>query len=569
MRNAQAQPFLEDAIVIDCPICHVKNNDDARFCAECGQRLSGGAQSSVPTEPVQPLRSPQQQPPQQQAPQRLHSPLLSDAGPQADATHHGAGLGPNSASGEVNRLRQMSTRQQQEQQGQPPAQPYKNPFDPRNAAPPDMPPSAGGAGPNSTSAEAPKKLRSPLLSGEEFDEDYIDDEPQQQQPGGRGLRSPLLGGGEGGGGALRSPMLGGGGRQLPQDEYDEEPQPGGGLRSPLLGGGGGGGYGGSDRRKLPDSPYPGQERRRGGLRSPMLSSEEGEYYEEEYYEDEPLDEDNPNVLRSPLLAAKRPLSDRPKPEPSPQASNLQHPPRPGQMPDLGPNVQNPNSSYSNLRSIRGQGSAPPAVPPAPFEQPAQLAQPAPNQPQAQQQAQPQQWPAGGPPTNVPQSFLSGFSGAAATPPVGPSTAAQPVRPPEADQFSSGGGTGGGINVQPPTPSRSMPPYQAGIDQPTEDVSRAKGRSKILSQYDSDDADEDYAPTPYGGSRYGMEPSSGPPSPLPKIIGAIAVLVLIVKLWAFSQFAASQWMQTPWLVADQVVMIGTLICLAVLAFTRRN
>lgn len=224
--------------MIDCPICHVKNNDDARFCLECGQRLGGQAgPSGMPPEaaqqrPVQqqpPLSQPQPQqpPPQSQPPeqprQKLRSPMLDDSDDEPMPQGGGGYGAPQQSPGEVNRLRQMSSRQQDPPNA--PDRQFKNPYDPRNA-----PPEAQA--PAHPPEQHQRKLRSPLLSGEEFDEEFPDDPAQSGSRSGAGLRSPLLGGGEGGGGGgLRSPMLGGGGgaKQQPQyDEYDDEPQGGGG-----------------------------------------------------------------------------------------------------------------------------------------------------------------------------------------------------------------------------------------------------------------------------------------------------------------------------------------------------
>ena len=40
--------------MIECPICHVVNDDQAFFCSECGQRFSSASQSSgFPQQPGQ------------------------------------------------------------------------------------------------------------------------------------------------------------------------------------------------------------------------------------------------------------------------------------------------------------------------------------------------------------------------------------------------------------------------------------------------------------------------------------------------------------------------------------
>jgi hypothetical protein len=605
--------------VIDCPICHVKNNDDARFCAECGQRLTGQSSTSSLTEPTPALPprsaapSPQQpqQPPQQpaQAPPppaqaapppadqhrpRLKSPLLSGdedygGGPQ----QFGAGQAGTTDDAGVNRLRQMGNRPEpgNANPSVDPNRPFKNPYDPRNSMPQDQQQPSSG--------EAHRKLRSPLLSGEEFDDsDFAEQDPPPSNVRGGGLRSPLLGGGEGGGG-LRSPMLGGGrGQQQYEEDYDDEPQGGGGLRSPLLGGGAGGaGYSGAERRRAADQQYGGTERRKGGLRSPILGGGTDEYYDDYYEDDEAIDEDNPNVLRSPLLAAKRPLSDRPRNESAPAQSNMQNPPPAGQMPDIGRNLPSPSSSYTSLRSIKNAGG--------PAQQPPQMVPPAPQEPQPQPYSQrpyePQQpmapaatggampgpgpqsappqpsfgspspTPPGppsqpsGPPQSVPPSFSRHESQPMAPQPAPSVPTAQPVRPDEISTFNraSGPSTEGSINVQPPISNSKTPSYKddAATDEPV--ALRGKRRAGLLSNYDGDNEESEYAaPSPFQ--------SNAPASPLPKIICAIASILFLVKTWSFmTGFMSSDWRNFSWLMMDQLTMIGMYLCVAILAFTRRD
>lgn len=210
-------------------------------------------------------------------------------------------------------------------------------------------------------------LRSPLLSGDDMQEEDpevqrlkrtsrnsgstatpepTDETPQRRS---RGLHSPLLGGddqvstggtGSKGRSSLRSPLLG-------ADDFDDEPTPHQNvsgkisksvpLHSPLLGGDEdfGGGRHKSERtefphrsrnRELHDSdsfgdaegaePQP-QQRISGRvsgrrLHSPVLDGTGDFYLEEQNYQPETYDENDPNVLRSPLLAAKQKLSiDKP------------------------------------------------------------------------------------------------------------------------------------------------------------------------------------------------------------------------------------------------------------------
>jgi hypothetical protein len=624
--------------VIDCPICHVKNNDDARFCAECGQRLASQGGPSL-NEAIPAAQAPRQAapPPAQAAPPpipseqqrpKLKSPLLSGdddygsggAGGGSGAAQQYGGAGGDDAG--VNRLRQMGGQQRQQpvDPATDPNRPFKNPYDPRNAMPPENQQPSG-------SQEGPRKLRSPLLSGEEFDDsDFAEQDPPPANIRGGGLRSPLLGGGEGGGGGSRSPKLGGG-RQGSYDDADEEPHTGGGgLRSPLLGGGGD--YGGTDRRRAEDAQYGGQERRR-GLRSPILGGGGGEYYDDYEEDDEPIDEDNPNVLRSPLLAAKRPLSDRPRTGPMPAQSNTKNPPPVGQMPDIGRNLPNPSNSYTSLRSVRNAAPsstpAPQAVPPVPTEPvpqqyqqqpynmyqqqqgqqqqgqqqqgyqghpqgllPHQQPAPTPQQPAAgnqapgvgswgastgspsnpAQQAPPGQSPVG-PPTNVPPSFSSvqPERRPPAEPPAVPT--AQPIRPDEVARFNRATerSTEDSINVQAPISGTqaAISPGKLSMDEPTRGARRRPGLLSSGYGDDEEDNQQSYsAPSPYRRDELAQ------PSPLPKIIGALAMVLFLVKAFSFfTGFMASDWKNFSWLMLDQITMLGMYLCVAVLAFTRKD
>ena len=588
--------------MIDCPICHVKNDDDARFCAECGQRLSPSS-----GQPDAGARRPDAQDPsgrQQGQGTRLNSPLLS-GGPE-DIPATGA-----ADAAEVNRLRQMTSRGKDERPVAPPVEtPYKNPYDPRN-----NPLNANQAQPQGgQGSEPPKnKLRSPLLSGEDFDDD--DYQEEAPPPTGRGghLRSPLLGGGDSGsgGGGLRSPLLGGGGgggRQQPHDDYDNEEQghSSSGLRSPLLGGGGGSNYPGSDRRKPTNASFDGQDRRKSGLRSPILggSDDHDDYQYNDYDDDdEPIDEDNPNVLRSPLLAAKRPLTDRSTAAKSPAGSYAQNAARgiqPSEAQQFAQAPQSPASSYTSLRSISSASrSAPTSVPPAPNQpgSPPAMGQPQsgpPGQataPQGYQYGVNQQ--AGGPQgapgiSGNPQAGMGGvpqqggmpapMSGGMQTSPAqGPQGWPQPGGPSSLTSPSNAGpqtqppspetnqAITGGIRVQPPksgTSSTDMITALAktgntGTVSPDYDTPRPKTRSRMPGQAAVDE-DQDYPPNPvYGGQQE-------PPSPLPKIIAGVACLLLLLKAWAMMGFFGSQWVQVQWLVIDQIVALATVACLIVLA-----
>lgn len=220
--------------MINCPICSVVNDDSARFCAECGQRLQpdpapAAAETLKEPEIVAPVHQPEPTP----APIQ---PIASAPLPSIEELK-------------------------------------------KSAIPP----------------KPVKKLHSPLLKP---DPDYDDEEPAAMPPSkkGRSLRSPILGGSE--------PSY----EFEAEDEYASKHK---GLRSPLLGGG-----------EVEQSHRFVEEHhsRPGHLHSPLLDSTYDEY--DDFIDDFETVED-PNVLRSPLLAAKVPMhshSHEPaQPTPEPQA----------------------------------------------------------------------------------------------------------------------------------------------------------------------------------------------------------------------------------------------------------
>lgn len=221
--------------VINCPICSVVNDDAARFCAECGQRLQPDP-APVPTQ--MPANEPEiaVPPPVQAAPEIV--PTQPAATPEA-----------------ISAIEEAK----------------------RPTAPKPM-----------------KKLHSPLLKPDEYEEE----EPPIHTTGkkGRSLRSPILGGSE--------PSYE---YESEQDEFASKHK---GLRSPLLGG--------SDveqpQHRFASEP---SHTRPGHLHSPLLDSTYDEY--DDFIDDFETVED-PNVLRSPLLAAKVPMhthSHEPKEETPP------------------------------------------------------------------------------------------------------------------------------------------------------------------------------------------------------------------------------------------------------------
>ncbi len=295
--------------MIQCPLCQMINDDQTRFCAECGARLGpapGGPPAQAPPGPPG---------------AKLSSPML----------------GSGQENIEVDRLRKMSN--QDQNQSRPPEKPAKKLRSPLLASDEDdfdePPAPQRGRG---AQGQSRQHLHSPLL-GDGGEDDFVT--PQHtggrggplhspllgdagshgvhhdsNSPSGKHLNSPLLGdaGAHGdtpppqaGSGKhhLHSPLLGGGDDD--GDYYDEPAPRKGGLHSPILGGGGGGAQTGG----------------RSGLRSPMFAAAGGgggqDYYDE-YEEDPYADEDNPNILRSPLLSSK--MNEAPgagrAPKPKPQ-----------------------------------------------------------------------------------------------------------------------------------------------------------------------------------------------------------------------------------------------------------
>ncbi|MBX9689809.1 MAG: hypothetical protein K2X27_24075, partial [Candidatus Obscuribacterales bacterium] len=307
--------------MIQCPICQMINEDQTRFCAECGARLGPAPapspqapqapaqfQSQAPAYPPAPPQAPVQPQSAQPSPQsRLNSPMLAGSG---EAPQVFAGQAPtNRDPAEIERLRKMAGRPEVPQTDGVP----RNPYDPRN----DPRMQAQNQPQDQQQAPLPqakpvKKLRSPLLAG---DDEFEDDEPPVQQrrapAAGQHLHSPLLGdaGAHGqqheapqpsGRQHLHSPLLGDAGAHGqhldpaamtpagtsgrhglhspllgdPDDYDDAPPQQAGGsqrhLHSPLLGDAGS--HGQHQEHGQPSRPH---------LHSPLLGSAEDEYYEDE------------------------------------------------------------------------------------------------------------------------------------------------------------------------------------------------------------------------------------------------------------------------------------------------
>lgn len=230
--------------MINCPICSVVNDDSARFCAECGQRL------------------------------------------QADPAP--AGMEPGFKVEETIVTVATST------ETVPTPEVVPTPL--------ATPPVSEETKPTMIPPKPAKKLHSPLLKPE-ADWDVEEEEPAPTSKKGRSLRSPILGGGE---------------PAYDYDAADEFASKHKGLRSPLLGGG---------DVEPPQHRFVGEPAptRPGHLHSPLLDSTYDEY--DDFIDDFETVED-PNVLRSPLLAAKVPMHSHshepatPTPEPVEPVSSV-------------------------------------------------------------------------------------------------------------------------------------------------------------------------------------------------------------------------------------------------------
>lgn len=363
--------------MIDCPICHVPNDDDARFCAECGQRLQQPTPQPGPPPAVPPgtftgafnqINAPAEQPaspapapsptPEHSpavAASKLHSPLLGASSSVPSGPGPGASDPISSNNPELDRLRRMT----------------------RDNEPPAGVPTGAPPEPDQGHSQPPRKLRSPLLAQEEFDDDEPTSFGGQQgggQAGSHGSAFPHRQSAQ-----LRSPLLGNdeGGEQHPPDKSTGDTSRGGKMRSPLLGGGRGGA-----EPEYDDYQNNNQGPPRGGntgsgkkLRSRMLSGGGDDYggsnFEEDYEEDPYADEDNPNMLRSPLLAAKRPRGGTGShSQPTPGGPLPTVPPAPGAPSTIQPSAPHiaPQPAQAQQMTSQGPPQAP-SLPPQPAQAP--------------------------------------------------------------------------------------------------------------------------------------------------------------------------------------------------------
>ncbi|MBY0357712.1 MAG: hypothetical protein K2W82_06900 [Candidatus Obscuribacterales bacterium] len=368
--------------MIQCPICQILNEDQSRFCKECGARMTGG--QTVP----------------------------EVAG--------------------------------------------------NNPAP----------GPAKT---APKKLRSPLLAAEEFDE-----EPYEEVP--------------------------------PPNRAGSKPQH---LHSPLLGSG--------DEAPLPRP-----------LRSPLLSNVDKPkfdiYYDADDY-DPYADEDNPNILRSPLLSAKVPLEEGRKAQPKPV---------PQQEPQIAAQVASPVIPPVVQPPVAQPPQAPVLPPPtAPMDNSPPLpsfAQPPISKPQVLPAQQQEQFP-----------DMTQFRRPADVPPVVPPelapapqsfTAPAPVYTPPAPSVQP-------IAPSPPVVNKPEPPVAS--PPPRRMASKMLGNAESLEE---DDEPSFRQPTGFAPKQFAGGSDQQQSSPLVKILGGVVILMAIIKTLAVMQYMPTQMGQYPPFLMDE-------------------
>lgn len=399
--------------------------------------------------------------------------------------------------------------------------------------------SSARGGQDSTGSR-PKHLRSPLLGGDDIDEDF-DDEPRrgpasrsQSKPTTKGgLRSPLLGG-AGDDDDYEEPQGRGGFPRRSRDILDDEPQERGsgrGLRSPLLGGGSDesddsafsslrrtnrpSGNFPNDRRSKPDVWDPGSDEssakpRR--LRSSLLGGGSSDDYDD--YDDEDEEIADPKALRSPLLRAVTSAHEQ-----VPPAKPQQQPPTPPQSCQQG-------QGYAGQQDTGSPLFRQPLTPPQPNNNyaepiPQQMQQsPDMQQQQMQQQMQQQAYP---PPQPPPQPPVQQASSPFAREPA-PTLIDQPV--PSRLSTSNMPTT-----VKPSKPARFQPEEPEITSRPSFD------------KFASD------APDQRGGGA----------SVSPAVAG-LCVLGIILKGWYFFSYP-SMWNQAPF-VADQFAEILVMVALII-------
>ncbi|HIA53209.1 MAG TPA: zinc ribbon domain-containing protein [Candidatus Melainabacteria bacterium] len=518
--------------MIECPICHVMNEDGAHFCAECGQRFTPAGPPQPPAlGSVQPGFSQPPGPPQTFNPPQSPNP----------ADNHWNQMPNNYPPDQPNQPNQGNT-------GGHPEQPKKRLHSPilgggyEDEPEPEPEVKRGrssmrGGGPES--GGKPKHLRSPLLGGADDDDDDDYEEPRRTpnarpgKPGTKGgLRSPLLGGADDDD-DYDEPQSRGGFPRRSRDMQDDEPHERGsgrGLRSPLLGGGSDDddsafsslrrtnkptGNFPNDRRSKPDVWDPGSEGgsgKRPRLRSSLLGGGSADDYDD--YEDEDEEIADPKALRSPLLRAVTSPHDqvppaKPQQQHQPPAPQPQAPQQYQQGPEPGYGQQDPGSPLFRQ----------PLTPPQPnsnYADPQQMMQPQMPQPSQQSYAPPQPPPPPPPPQPALQQAASPFA-----------------RNSEPDPASSRLSTSNmPTTVKPSKPARFQPDDS--------DVPSRPSFDKFASD----------APERGAGGGGSVSPA----------IAGLCALAIILKGWYFFSYP-TMWNQAPF-VADQFAEILVMVALII-------
>lgn len=527
--------------MIQCQICQVANEDAAQFCRECGGRLNPG----------QPLATTAANPPAESLPQaqtapakprpKLHSPILGTSEPEPEP--------------------------QPEESGR------------------------KGRGSSQSQSSSRKGLRSPLLGG--GDDMDTEDEPEPRASK-SSLRSPMLGGGGHGGSS------GGGSKTAFPHRGDFEPEDSRptarlesgkhsskGLRSPLLGG--------SDFDPEESFDDPGIQAKASGqvkahhrLRSPILGGSEPDYYEDEVFDEEVEEIEDPNVLRSPLLAVRSPRNQSQSSSHAQPASSGQ--PMPGQttgQPTISPQAPAQAPSQAPAAPLNaGQAAQPQPLPPLPYQ----------NQPPTQAtaakltpsyQPQPAPLPSNSQYNLAAQKYEYGVNAAAANPvQVEPAlSASAPLSSPNPSSLSSSSTAGTTPTGLSPAPAQLQSNQTVSAKSDSDEVvgpkdrrspARERRQSRLVSgsstsgntsnNYDLDE-DDDFSKRSYGTGRSSMSSGSGSGSnPMAPLLMASAAIALTAKGYVLSQqlgypdFIAKN---MPY-VADQLATGFVFICLIIFA-----
>jgi hypothetical protein len=527
--------------VIQCQICQVANEDAAQFCRECGGRLNPG----------QPLATTTANPPAESMPQaqtapakprpKLHSPILGSSGPEPEPQPEESGRKGRSSS-----QSQSSSR---------------------------------------------KGLRSPLLGGGGGDDMETEDEAEPRGSK-SSLRSPMLGGGGHGGSS------GGGSKTAFPHRGDFEPEDSRptarlesgkhsskGLRSPLLGG--------SDFDPEESFDDPGIQAKASGqvkahhrLRSPILGGSEPDYYEDEVFDEEVEEIEDPNVLRSPLLAVRTPRNQSQSSSHAQPASSAQ--PMPGQttgQPAISPQAPAQPPAQAPAAPLNaGQAAQPQPLPPLPYQNPPTQATAAKH---PSYQPQPAPLPSNSQYNLSAQKYEYGVNAAAAEPvQVEPAlSASAPVSSPIPTSLSSSSTAGTTPTGLSPAPAQLQSNQTVSAKSDSDEVvgpkdrrspARERRQSRLVSgsstsgntsnNYDLDE-DDDFSKRSYGTGRSSMNSSNGSGSnPMAPLLMASAAIALTAKGYVLSQqlgypdFIAKN---MPY-VADQLATGFVFICLIIFA-----